>query len=54
MRTAIISQSQALVFFILFFFINHYSLIIVADSIYPSRGRHYEWFECPWIFINWI
>lgn len=32
--------------------INHYSLIIVADSIYPSRGRHYERFHCPWVFID--
>lgn len=40
MRAVIISQGQALLFLQIIF-----SLIIVADSIYPSRGRHYEWFE---------
>lgn len=43
-------QSVKARLFFFFFLINHYSLIIVADCIYPSRGRHYEWFECPWIF----
>lgn len=44
------SRNQSKPGFFFFFLINHYSLIIVADCIYPSRGRHYEWFECPWIF----